>query len=302
MTVFGYTLQEFCFNLVAYYIIHLFSEIVLNHRMRSRWRFAVYLAFVVTTIFCASLIPKMTILNIIMLPVELMIFNLLLFRDSPLRSVFTAWLAVALMFLAEIVVVAMYYPPEVIAMELSTATMADQMTIFVTEIAVLALFYWLAALVMNRVKNRFKMREILMYMFLPISQLVLIVGWLRAIVAGGIQDQQRLVIVVTLVCLAADIGLFASMLRVSRQIELEAENRLLAAQISAQREHYEQLTTQYESIRRMRHDIAKHFDAMDALLAAGRVAEAGEYVEQLAGEYDRNPVERLPETNKGLDV
>ena len=99
--------------------------------------------------------------------------------------------------------------------------------------------------------------------------------------------QQNLLLAVALVCLIADAGLFASMLRVSRQMELEQENRLLASRIEAHRKHYTALTAQYETVRRMRHDIAKHIDTMDALLSSGCTEEAARYAAELTAEYDR---------------
>ena len=69
-----------------------------------------------------------------------------------------------------------------------------------------------------------------------------------------------------LVCIAADAFLYLAVRGMAQRSALKAKNDLLSAQIDRQKEHYAALTAQYANIRRMRHDIAKHLDTMQALL------------------------------------
>ena len=249
--------------------------------------YASYPALVVLVLLASTLSAKMTLLRILTMPVLLMAYNLIFYRDKRLRCIFAAWLVVVIIFLSEIMVVAFIYNEEMLNASIHEASLREQIVCWGSEMITAGVLYWVTALALNRVRNRFSVREMLMYTFFPVSQFLLLYGWINAIrQLDRSTDQQLLVLVVMIVCLAADVGVFASMIRVSRQIELETENRFLAAQIEAQREHYTELTAQYEDIRRMRHDIAKHIHAMDGLLTTGRSGEAAAYVAELkAGAY-----------------
>ena len=67
----------------------------------------------------------------------------------------------------------------------------------------------------------------------------------------------------------------------NRRQRLQSENALLAQQISAQSCRYGEITAEFEAVRRMRHDIAKHLTAMEALLQKGRTEEASRYITEL---------------------
>lgn len=280
--IFGFGPFEFICNVIFYLEFCVFLHSVLTPRFRKGWMFASYALLVIYVLLVSTVFEKMSILRILTLPVTLMFYNLIFYRDKRLRCIFSAWLILVVMFLSEVIVVALVYSQEMLAASLYEAPLREQLLCWGIEIVSAGVMYWGAALVLNRVRNRFTVREMLMYTFFPVSQCMLLYGWINAArqldSSGG---QQLLVLVVTIVCLLADAGLFLSMIRVSRQAELETENRLLAAQIEAQRDHYAELTAQYESVRRMRHDIAKHISAMDGLLATGRSEEAAAYVAEL---------------------
>lgn len=288
MTIWGFTPLEFVCNIVFYFEFCLFFHMVLTPRFKRSRMFLSYSVLVLALLAMSNVLPRMSILRVLQVPIALMVFNCIFYKDKLLRCVFCAWVVVVIILFSEYVCLATLYVPEVLSGSLSSASVKDQVFVWSVEMTSAGVMYWLTALALNRVRNRFNVREMLMYSFFPVSQFLLLYGWLNATRLSGEDRHQLLIIVVMLLCLAADVGLFASMFRVSRQIELETENRLLAAKIEAQRAHYEELTAQYDNIRRMRHDIAKHINAMDALLAAGREEEAAAYAAELAETYDRN--------------
>lgn len=289
MSIMGFAPLEFVGNIILYYAFFLFADQVMVCRIKSGLRYVVFIPVTLFILFFSTLVQKMSVVTVFALPVELTVFFLLLFKDKPLRAIFCAWCCLIILMLSEFIIVALFFPKEVMEMRYNELPVLNQLMLWSVEAMSLILLLWLVSLGMNRVRNKFTLREMMMYMFFPVSQCVLMYGWMMSILenadSGG---QQILALAVMVLCLVADVGLFTSMFRVSRQIELEAENRLLAMQIGAQRAHYEELTAQYENVRRMRHDIAKHMDAMDALLAAGRGEEAADYVSELAEIYDRN--------------
>lgn len=297
MTIWGFTPLEFIVNFILYYAFFLFADQMMVCRIRGGLRFVLFIPMTLFILFFSTLVQRMSVISVFSLPVQLMVFNLLLFKDKPLRAVFCAWCCFLGLLLSEFLVVGLFFPREVMEFRLEEMSLMDQIVLWSVEVFTLVFLLWLVSLGMNRVRNKFSLREMLMYVFFPASQCFLMYGWMTSILENADNDgQQVLALMVMVVCFAADAGLFSSMFRVSRQLELEAENRLLAAQIRAQRAHYEELTAQYENIRRMRHDIAKHMDAMDALLASDRAEEAAAYVSELAQVYDRNDPEAAGES------
>ena len=280
--LFGFSPVEFFCNVLYYCEFFVFINSVLTKRF-NRWAtYIVELAAVVLLLAISGLMPKMSMVRVFTLPVFLMIFNLLVFRDKPLRSIFVAWIIMIVIMSVEYLGVAAYFPSEVLELRFSEVPVREQIVAWGTMMVSAGVCYWLLSLAMNRVRNRFGVREMLMYTFFPLSQIILMYGWMNAMrISGQANDHGLAVLAVLVLCLVADVGLFSSMFRVSRQMELETENNLLVRQIEAQLSHYTELTQQYESIRRMRHDITKHINAMGALLSAGRSEEAAAYVSEL---------------------
>ncbi len=288
MTIFGITVFEYICNIIFYLEFCVFLHSVLTPRIKTKWMILSYLLLTNGILLASFLFAKMSVARILLLPTILMIFNCAMYKDKRLRCIFLAWLVMAIMYVTELIILAVVYPPEMLVGRIGDASMINQVFYWTLEIGGGAVLYWVVSLVMNRVRNRFTVREMLMYSFFPVSQCMLIYGWLNATRLSGGERHQLLVIVVMILCIAADAGLFTSMLRVSRRAELEMENRLLEAQVSMQQSHYRELSAQHENIRRMQEEVDGHIRAMNELLASGRHSEAAAYVTELrATSYDR---------------
>lgn len=87
-----------------------------------------------------------------------------------------------------------------------------------------------------------------------------------------------------LICLGADAALYIAVRGMAQRSDLKAKNELLSAQIERQKEHYAAITAQYDNIRQMRHDIAKHLYTMQALLQSGHYQEAVSYSDKVAAQ------------------
>lgn len=318
MTIFGTPIFEYICNILFYLEYCLFLHSVLTPRFKTKWMMLSYLLLTNGVMLVSFLFVKMSVGRILLLPTILMIFNCAVYKDKRLRCIFCAWLVVAIMFLTELLVLAIAYPPEMLAGRISDATMKNQLLYWSMELGGGAVLYWLVSLWMNRVKNRFNVREMLMYSFFPVSQCLLLYGWINATRFSGGERHQIMIAVVVVLCFIADAGLFTSMLRVSRRAELETENRLLEAQVAIQQTHYRELSAQHENIRRMREEVAGYIRAMNELLASGRNEEAAAYVTELREtSYDRslgicqhpvvdaylhNAAQRAAETGVALEI
>lgn len=284
----GFSLFEFICNFIFYLEFCVFLDSVHICRIRRVWlRYTIYICFVIGVLYISTLFPRMSVLRVMTLPVALMICNPLMYRDRLLRCIFTAWLVFGVIILSEVLVVALICQPEMLEARLVEAPLGDQALCWATELLCGAALYWLLTIILNRVRNRFGLREMLMYTFFPVSQCFLLFGWINAVRLSDGKRIQTLALIAAVLCLVADVGLFVSMTRVARQVTMEKENRRMAEEIGKRKAQYENLTAQYEYIRRLRHDIAKHIRAMDSLLAAGKSGDAARYGAELRETYAR---------------
>lgn len=288
--ILGFTPLEWLFNTFFFSEFCVYLNIVLIPRFRKGWMYASCILIPLLLQLLSGLTQRMSIWRIGVFIIVVVSYCLIFFRDKPLRSIFAGLSCYVIVMLAELITIAVLYNEDMLAAALYEAPVWEQCLVWGVEIISGAVLYWIAALVLNRVRNHFTVREMLMYAFFPLSQILLIFCWVNAMrQMERSLEQQLFVLFVVLICLAADVGLFASMLRVSQRAELEMENRLLEAQVTIQQAHYSELSAQHENIRRMREEVAGHIRAMNELLVSGRNEEAAAYVTALRRtSYDRS--------------
>ena len=144
------------------------------------------------------------------------------------------------------------------------------------------LLLWLFTLLMNRYKNGLSASEWLLYTAFPISQYMLLYGWILVCRADFTLPRVLFMLAGMAACLAADAALFLTVRGMAQRGELKARNDLLAEQIDRQKEHYAAITAQYQNIRHIRHDIANHLYTMQVLLENGEYGEAATYTAKVS--------------------
>ena len=206
---------------------------------------------------------------------------LFLYKDHWIKVFFSSTMVYLTIITNEIIGAGLYYPEEALignSLEMSTPVFLKFMSI---SAATAAILYLLLYLFLNRQRYRLKAADWGMFALFPFSQYVLMYGWFDSIRQAGNDSRAIFLVIAICACIVSDIGLFAAVMRIAQRTQLAAENSMLAAQVDSQEQHYRDLTSQYESIRRMRHDIANHLNAMEGLMASGRNAEAKEYLQEL---------------------
>ena len=206
---------------------------------------------------------------------------LFLYKDHWTKVFFSSTMVYLTIITNEIIGAGLYYPEEALmgnSLEMSTPDFLKFMSI---SAATAALLYLLLYMFLNRQRYRLKAADWGMFALFPFSQYVLMYGWFDSIRQAGNDSRAIFLVIAICACIVSDIGLFAAVMRIAQRTQLAAENSMLAAQVDSQEQHYRDLTSQYESIRRMRHDIANHLNAMEGLMASGRNAEAKEYLQEL---------------------
>ena len=206
----------------------------------------------------------------------------LLFRDKWPRILFIALGCLVFMYVADLVPCVIIFTPEQMRAGLALQPLPQRLVAYAICVSLDAFLLWMLTLFMNRYKNRLHESEWALYLLFPFSQYMLLFGWLRVCLSEMTFPRAGYVIAATLVCMAADAALYLAVRGMAQRSELKAKNDLLSAQINRQKEHYAAITAQYESIRRMRHDIAKHLFTMQTLLQAGQYQNAAAYSDEVA--------------------
>lgn len=208
----------------------------------------------------------------------------LLFRDKWQRILFVALSCLVFMYVADLVPCAIIFTPEQMHAGLALQPLPQQLAAYAICVSLDAFLLWMLVLFMNRYKNRLHGSEWALYMLFPLSQYLLLFGWLRVCLTEMTLPRTGYVIAAMLVCIAADAFLYLAVRGMAQRSALKAKNDLLSAQIDRQKEHYAALTAQYANIRRMRHDIAKHLDTMQALLQSGQYQAAAAYSNEVSAQ------------------
>ena len=208
--------------------------------------------------------------------------------DAPWPKVlFNSAMVLLLVITNELIGAALYYPPEALAGTPELLSTKGQLLFLGPNLATGAVLFFLYGLLINRVKFDLSSRDWLLFAIFPISQYLLMFGWLDAIRTTADQSRVVFFLIAILAAVIADVGIFLAILHIAQRAQLKAENEILSRQVEAQEKHYADLTAQYESIRRMRHDIANHLDTMQSLLESSRSGEAAAYLSELkASAYD----------------
>ena len=212
----------------------------------------------------------------------------ILIYDAPWPKVlFSSAMILLLVITNELIGVMLFFPPEAMAGAPELLSAKGQLLFLGPNLATGALLFFLYGLLINRVKFDLSSRDWLLFSIFPISQYLLMFGWLDTIRTTADESRVVFFIVAIVAAIIADVGIFLSVLHISQRAQLKAENQLLSRQVEAQEKHYADLTAQYESVRRMRHDIANHLNTMQALLENSRSGEAAAYLTELkASAYD----------------
>ena len=206
---------------------------------------------------------------------------LILYKDHWTKIIFSSAMVYLTIITNEVIGASLYYPDEALMGNSLSMNTPDFLKFMSVSLATAAVLYLLLCLFLNRQRYRLSAADWGLFALFPASQYVLMYGWFDSIRNTDSSGRTLFFIIVICACILSDIGLFAAVMRISQRSQLAAENSMLSAQVDSQEKHYQDLTSQYESIRRMRHDIANHLNAMESLMASGRNTEAQEYLQEL---------------------
>ena len=215
-------------------------------------------------------------LEIIVLIAILVFFH----KDSIIFKTLTAFLFMISLGLAELLLASLLPWDMVVSGELfeKNAISVYSIYLFVNLFLLLIIVFALTAY-KKKYQDLLPIRQRLLFLLFPFSQIVSISGWTNAFAAKDYFVSPVRTIVVVLLFILADISLFFLLKKTAENAVLESQNKFLAEQISADEKHYADITSTFEEIRKMRHDIDNHLYTMKALIEDDKVSQATEYVQ-----------------------
>ena len=278
---------------VIYYCMW-FSVLNRTHKLRFSRPVTLTLEFLFNLLvmnIATRLMPFMSVSRAFLAYAFLFVFCFILYRDSRLKVSMTICLLLVLNIFNEMLGAVAYFPEAALAGTPEQMSSAELLLQFygpyltIGGLSCLMLYVFL-----NRVSFRRNVRNCALLTLFPLSQYMLMTGWLKLLTLDRATANSLFFAAAMVLCLLADLALFVVIKSVARRAQLENENQRLEQLIEEQGKHYEALTAQYEDIRRMRHDIAKHMDAVESLLYRGENAQAQAYVAEMKAESPENRV------------
>lgn len=252
-----------------------------NHRYSSKTSYLILFCWFFAYMIISRLLPFMSLVRMLLFEVILFFVCRLCYTDAWWKILFSVAMIFMVLITNEMIGVGLYFPAETLAGEQESLTTPAFIQFWLTYLFTGALLYFLLYLFLNRQKFQLRAADWGMFALFAVSQYMLMYGWLDTLRTAGNRGRNVFFVLVMCACVLSDIGLFAAVTRIAQRARLAAENNMLSSQVDSQEKYYKALTDQYEGIRRMRHDIANHLNAMESLLSSGHSDEAQEYLQEL---------------------
>ena len=271
--------------LIGNFLIFLQWFLIANSLFERRFSRAVTwlgeLAAFGLNIFLGSVLPYMSMIRALYLPVLFFLAFRVLFRDKWYSMAFLTAALYLLMLLTELLSANFIYTPEILAGGWNSQPVYVQFRIYTVLVIVSGMLNGSLYLLIRGKRLRMAPKELMLCAAFLLCQVFCMFCYIRELCLTPHYDTAAYITVGILSTLVLDGFLIHYVITANRRQRLQSENALLAQQISAQSCRYGEITAEYEAVRRMRHDIAKHLTAMEALLQKGRTEEASRYITEL---------------------
>lgn len=239
------------------------------------------LALFAVTIWLGSVLPYMSLIRAVYLPVLFFVAFRILLRGKWYSILFLVAALWSLMYATEFLCANFIYNPEILAGNLNSQSIPVQLRIYIVLNIVSGMLNAGLYLLIRGKKLHMTPKQLILCAAFLLCQFFCVFCYMREL---GLTPHYDTAVYITVGCLSLlvlDGFLVHYVITTNRRQRLQAENALLAEQISRQNRRYSEITAEYEAVRRMRHDIAKHLTAMEALLEKGRTDDAAQYITEL---------------------
>lgn len=257
--------------------------------LKRKYSVAIPVRLLMTCIyFIPCALPFKSTVDFFILVFALSFQTIFLYEGKLQRKLIVVVIDMLTMLIAEIVNIYLFYSPHFLQDGAIGLSVEAQLRLYAVYLFVSFAILFTAAVIMKKSDN--KRKYPLSYSLLVVIpfaiEIFLIYSWVKTL-TGEDPTHTALLVVVVFICILGNIAMFNAVTTTQKRNELKAQNDSLEAFIKAQDNYYSALTAQYESIRKMRHDIANHMYTINILLEDGKGEEAAEYAKELSSErYD----------------
>lgn len=276
--------------LIANFLLQFQWYLLMNHTYPRRFSksvtWAAELGLFAIHIFLGSTLPFMSWIRSFYVPVLFTVGFVILYRERWQKIACTVAILFLFMYIAEFFTALFVYTPEMLSGHFNDAPALQQTQTYYVSLPTSAALIWLLDLILNREKSRLSAGQWLLCAAFILTQMFILFGYMQNLSLDTSPNRKAYVILVLLACVVMDVFLVQYVLAAAKREHLQRENLLLSEQMDAQISRYSAITTEYETVRHMRHDIAKHLSVMEALLKNGDTQEADQYIMELkSGSY-----------------
>ena len=268
-------------NLLFTFQWYLLIDKTFTRRYSRLVTFSAELAVFAVHICLGTFLPYMSMIRSIYVPFLFAGAFLLLYQGRWQKILFATAGLWTIQYMTELINFLILYAPEVLEAKLDNLKPFFLIKLYIQTNAISAVQVWLLYLLINRKKNRLTMIQWGLCAVFLLSQGGVLFNYLRILALNPMMKNTLYLIVLISACIVLNIFLVQYVLSLSRRERLRAENRMLSAQIDAQLQHYSTIAEQYETIRKIWHDISKHLVAMERMLQDGHSTQAEEYIAKL---------------------
>ena len=270
------------FNIIVFGIWCTFSDIVHEHKYKYSINIIVH-TVVTVLYFLPCTLPIKSVEGFVFYFFMLLAQALILYRGSFARKLLSVVIILLTMLTAELVNMLVFFSPDYIEYGTITFPKYIQLQNFSSYIFVTIAILASVAVVLKKSEEKRKYPlAYSLFLIIPFAvEAILIYSWIITI-SGNDPTQARFLLIVVFLCIVGNVALFNTVRTMQSRSDLKAENRSLEAIVKTQEDYYSALTEQYESIRKMRHDIANHMYTINILLEDGKTDEAAEYAKELS--------------------
>ena len=273
----------FVANCILYLMVGLAVSLVCERRFPFWTSFTIQAVCSVLNMLICNYLPVFSDVRAFLGFLIVVAINTVLHKGKlPLRILYSI-LAVMSMLLSELILISLLPKDIALSGELYARhpALLYAAVLFLNAV-VLAVFVVLTRVIQARYRGLQVGKEWVLFLFFPISQLMSFHIYFLNYLSDSYDPS--LFLAALIVFLIADIALFAAIRVTANNAALKVKNEILEEEVGFQKDFYEQLTSSYEGIRKMRHDIDNHLYAVQSLLDLGKVDEASQYAKTVASE------------------
>lgn len=271
--------------LIANFLLQLQWYLLMNHTYPRRFSKAVTWAAEVGLfalhIFLGSTLPFMSWIRSFYVPVLFAVGFVILYREQWQKIACTVAALFLFMYITEFITALFVYTPEMLSGHFNDAPALQQIQVYCVSLPTSAALIWLFDLMLNRKKSHFSARQWILCAAFILTQMFILFGYMQNLSLVTQPNRKAYVILVLLACVVMDVFLVQYVFAAAKREQLQQENLLLSEQIDAQISRYSAITTEYETVRHMRHDISKHLSVMESMMKNGDTREAERYIMEL---------------------